>query len=268
MTGLLALAGLLLIGGVVFLFDDDDGGGSSPDTETGDGEPTNGPDSLTGTDGGDFIRALTGNDTISGLDGDDTLSGGNGADVVSGDGGNDLAQGGRGRDTLSGNAGDDLLFDFQGVDEIFGGIGNDTLVGTVQAGNSASEDTDGGDQLEGGSGEDVLIYGMNDTLTGGDAAEDSLTMVYDASAGPVPVVTVRDFADGTGATILLDDVAVANVTGTQGLDPAEVTLEATPGTEPMIADESGMPLPGEMDGTPAPVMAQQIGTTEPVLLAS
>lgn len=53
MTGLLAIAGLLLIGGVVFLFDDDDNDGAAA-PEMPDDEATNGPDDLVGTPGNDL----------------------------------------------------------------------------------------------------------------------------------------------------------------------------------------------------------------------
>lgn len=57
-----------------------------------------------------------------------------------------------------------------------------------------------------------------------DPAEDVIEIMYNPTAHPDPKITVEDFADGTGADILLDGKSVLRIAGAQGIDPAEVRL--------------------------------------------
>jgi hypothetical protein len=63
--------------------------------------PTEGADSIVGTNANDLIDGLGGNDTIGGLDGNDTLIGGSG---------NDVLFGGSGIDSMTGGTGDDVYW--------------------------------------------------------------------------------------------------------------------------------------------------------------
>ena len=118
---------------------------------------------------------------------------------------------------------------------------------------SKTADPDGADTLDGGSGDDRLILGAGDLATGGDGADafalDQALTQDDASGptgGPTAItdfdpgadaiqieiegggdpglVSVEDFEDGSGATIFYDGAAVADVTGAQGIDPADIAL--------------------------------------------
>jgi serralysin len=111
-------------------------------------------DTLTGTDGRDWLNGGkwtdhiwggAGNDMIYGGAGDDELHGGVGDDMIGGDDGNDILYGEDGNDTLQGAAGDDRLY---------GGAGNDTLNGGA-----------GNDYMEGGTGNDYYyVYDAGDVV--------------------------------------------------------------------------------------------------------
>lgn len=149
--------------------------------------PTEGDDTLNGSDLGEMIDALGGNDTVDGRGGDDTLFGGDGDDVLIGGEGRDLIVGGAGNDTIiadwddivagddgydtlvinSGSYGDLVLGDRNGLEkvDISGGQG----IGIVDA-QLVSTDM----ILNGGDGSQILIGGSgNDTISGG-AGQDSL----------------------------------------------------------------------------------------------
>lgn len=72
---------------------------------------------------------------------------------------------------------------------------------------------------------DILDYERGDAVTGFNPATDSLELEYSAALGK-PDVTIEDFADGSGASIALNGVVVADVDGAQGLDPASIILTA------------------------------------------
>ena len=88
---------------------------------------TNGPDTLTGTDKRDRIRAHGGDDTVNARAGRDFVWGGRGHDTVDGGSGRDVLRGWRGNDTLNGGPGNDLIFAQRGVDTVNGGPGADSL---------------------------------------------------------------------------------------------------------------------------------------------
>jgi Ca2+-binding RTX toxin-like protein len=90
--------------------------------------PTDGPDSIVGTEAADTINGLAGDDTIHGQGGADVLGGGKGGDILRGGEGNDTISGEKGVDTLFGEAGKDRLIGGGGNDSLFGMAGNDDFV--------------------------------------------------------------------------------------------------------------------------------------------
>ncbi|MBL4627846.1 MAG: hypothetical protein JKY00_07385 [Roseicyclus sp.] len=213
-----------------------------------------GQDALFGDEGNDTLQAGAGNDELYGDLGNDNLQGGDGVDFLSGGEGHDTLYGGAGRDLLFGGEGDDLLHggaadDFLqgglGADTLSGGSGNDVLDGVFSHGDV---DQDGADVLRGGDGDDTLIIGQGDTAQGGDGAdtfisgdyietadiaghvedfhpgEDRIEVIFDAVANPNPVIEVQDFADGSGADIILNGEVILSVSGAQGLDPSLIDL--------------------------------------------
>lgn len=158
----------------------------------------------------------------------------------------DAQTGGPGADTISGNTYNNLIFGDEGDDHLTGGAGNDTIHGG--AGNDILIGGDGADQLDGGDGDDTIHAGAGDTITGGagadlvsinaltgndedpalvtdfDPAQDAIEILFDPAETPNPVITVIDFADGTGADIMLNDELVLKAVGAQGLSPAAIAL--------------------------------------------
>lgn len=199
---------------------------------------------------GENLEGGEGDDTISGGDGADFLAGGTGNDSLSGDAGNDFLFGCDGDDTLEGGEGDDFLQGGFGADSLVGGDGDDRIDGSFSHGSGAfgPTDQDAAVTLDGGDGADVLILGAGDTATGGagadrfasgdfipvaeqagtvtdfNPAEDVIEVLYDPASVNNPTITVVDFADGSGADIVLDGRVILHVTGAQGLDPAQVEL--------------------------------------------
>lgn len=216
-------------------------------------------DMLVGNEGDDVMLGDAGADEIYGEDGDDRIEGGAGTDflvggdgqdsIVGGDDG-DLIFGGDGDDLLSGDGGDDYLQGGFGADTLSGGAGNDRLDGTFTAGGSvfATFDQDEGDRLDGGDGDDTILIGAQDIATGGDGADsfvtgsyietaevaghvtdfnpsmDVIEVIFDPDLTPDPMITVEDFADGTGANILFEGQLILSVSGAQGLDPSMIEL--------------------------------------------
>lgn len=207
-----------------------------------------GDDTLSGGGGNDELHGDDGDDNLSGGDGEDYLSGGEGADTLTGDAGRDMMFGGVGDDSLTGGEGDDFLQGGRGADTLDGGAGNDRIDGTFGAGRNLASDQDEGDLIDGGVGDDTILIGSGDTVFGGsgsdaliagpqgvngpgivsdfDPAEDRIEVMYDPVQTPDPVITVNDFADGSGADILLNGEVVLRVSGAQGLDAAEIDLRA------------------------------------------
>jgi Ca2+-binding RTX toxin-like protein len=122
---------------------------------------TEGPDSITGTTGNDYLYAGGGNDTVSAGLGNDSVLGGEGDDQLAGDGGNDSLQGNGGNDTLHGGDGNDTLAGGDGVNYLYGDAGDDTFLtpGT-------------GEFLDGGAGNDRFVLNNSAvTLTLGAGAD-------------------------------------------------------------------------------------------------
>ena len=68
-------------------------------------------------------------------------------------------------------------------------------------------------------------YQRGDRIAGFNPRTDTLELEYTRALGR-PDITVTDFADGTGASIALNGVVVAEVAGAQGLNPASIVLVA------------------------------------------
>lgn len=71
----------------------------------------------------------------------------------------------------------------------------------------------------------ILEFARGDAVSGFDGATDVLELEYTSALGP-PDVTVTDFPDGSGASVAMNGVVVADVAGAQGLDPDNIILIA------------------------------------------
>jgi Ca2+-binding RTX toxin-like protein len=84
--------------------------------------------------------------------------------------------------------------------------------------------------VTGGEGRDVLtlfdILGDDAVaqITDFDRSQDSLRVWIDVGAGDAGPLTLRDWADGTGADLFYGDDLVAEIGGAQGMDPAMIDL--------------------------------------------
>lgn len=223
--------------------DDAIAGGDGHDTIFGD----DGHDTLIGGAGNDHVHGHTGDDDLQGGDGIDYLNGGGGDDTLDGGGDRDLLFGGDGNDAIFGGAAADFLKGGFGADTLDGGAGDDILDGVFSDGTS---DIDDADNLFGGDGDDTIFVGQGDTAIGGDGAdtfasgsfietaevaghvadfdptEDRIEVIFDPEESPDPRLEVLDFADGSGADILLNGQVILSVTGAQGLDPSMIDLQA------------------------------------------
>jgi len=154
------------------------------DAELPPGEKaTNGPDTIYGEGGNDYLDGWKGNDTLYGGNGHDTLLGYNGNDYLDGGIGNDKLYGENGNDTLDGWKGDDTLYGgnghdtllgYDGYDKLYGGAGNDTLKGE-----KGPDDLYGGagvDKLYGGAGVDYFYFDKKDS---GDIFDGKADTIYD-----------------------------------------------------------------------------------------
>ncbi len=120
--------------------------------------------------------------TIPQVAGNDTIFGGDGDDILYGEDGDDQLFGGPGNDTLFGGAGADILSGGSGTNVLYGGDGDDTFIGGA-----------GADQFFGGAGMDYIDYSAsgagvsinlsNNTASGGDAANDTLSGGIDGIIG-------------------------------------------------------------------------------------
>ncbi|KIC08417.1 hypothetical protein RA19_20865 [Leisingera sp. ANG-M1] len=197
MNGLIFLGIGLTIGLAALFLDDDDSSSTS-------GEPTDGDDILTGTEGDDEIFAGDGEDLIEGRGGNDRLFG---------EEDNDFVSGGAGDDFLRGGEGDDYVLDHEGSDTLEGNLGDDTIVatsaldgeeiaafakgvfnGTISDPSSIEDlyrpdtDTDSdADRIRGGEGDDLVLAGDGDVVSLGEG-EDTLGVGDWIVAGDEPVV--------------------------------------------------------------------------------
>ena len=110
-------------------------------------------------------------------------------------------------DSLVGGLGDDVLIGALGADTLSGGDGADSLFGssdtTIDPAN-AVEDTDA-DVIDGGAGADFLFFGENDTVTGGEGADQ-----FNLSNGVEGSVTITDF-DPVEDSLLIQSIPVDGV---------------------------------------------------------
>lgn len=232
-----------------------DGGAGDDDAHGSDGDDTlygglgddnvhgdNGNDDMFGGEGDDVMVGHSDDDVMRGDAGDDSLLGSTGNDELAGDEGDDALQGGLGNDTLNGGVGQDTLF---------GGWGNDVLSGVVNDPDADGiQDSDERDYLNGGGGDDIILTGQDDIVNGGEGADqiimgdwineghaakidafepedDTLLFVWDDTdlEHEEPDVSVVTDPDNEGwLRVMVGDVVVANVEGTEPLDAAEISL--------------------------------------------
>jgi large repetitive protein len=159
-------------------------------------------ETLTGTNGPDFIIARGGDDTVNGGDNNDRLAGNDGNDILRGQGGNDTLFGGSGTDTLEGGDGADRLDGGVGNDRLVGGAGADVFAWTLadrgSAGNNRAVDTvtdfnaaapsAGGDTLD-----------LRDLLVGETSGTLDRFLDFSVSGGTTTlrISTTGGFANGT-----------------------------------------------------------------------
>ena len=207
-----------------------------------DSEGSDAADGFAGSDGDDTFNGGGGNDLLAGFDGDDLLLGakGNdwligfdGADHLSGGPGSDVVIGGQGADDLSGGTGDDFIESANLVDEsaLQTSLQGIQRVSDVVFQYDMTQSPDSGDTVDMGDGDDTVVAGDDDTLTGGEGAdefavgdwisgdapveitdfntaEDVLSFVYNGE-GPPPDLTIeRDSQTGI-ATLHADGEPVA-----------------------------------------------------------
>ena len=70
---------------------------------------------------------------------------------------------------------------------------------------------------------DIYDFARGDMIAGFNPKYDVLELEYSRALG-IPEITVTDFPDGSGASIALNGVVVADVEGAQGLNPATIML--------------------------------------------
>jgi Ca2+-binding RTX toxin-like protein len=92
----------------------------------------------------------SGTDTLTGSDGDNYLDGGESQDLIQGGDGDDILVDGAGDDFLFGGNGSDSMYTNQGDDVASGDGGSDTIL--------TSSVSDGADSYDGGSGTDAVVY--------------------------------------------------------------------------------------------------------------
>lgn len=174
-VALLLLVGASLAGLVGLSGPDDDiamTGDTAGDDLLTDGSP--GPDTLQGGDGDDLLAGRAGDDLLSGGAGNDWLLGLDGADTLQGGPGRDVLIGGAGGDRMIGGAGDDFVEAANIIDE-------DALVASLDGLRSFSDIafayalpglSDQGDLVDLGAGDDTVVVGHDDSVTGGDGADE------------------------------------------------------------------------------------------------
>ena len=273
MIALFALVSLGLFAGIILDSSDDgdnmpdddlselpsppDNGNTTPpgDLIEGDGSSetltgSNAGESIAGRAGNDEIDGRGGNDRLFGDDGNDSILGGSGFDLVSGGDGNDLLTGADGNDTVFGGEGNDAILEGRGADSISGGGGNDVLLTSrfdVHPSGAIRADIDTeGDVVNAGAGDDLILFGRDDTVTGGDGAdeffagrwlvtteaatitdfepgEDQIVYGFNPEDGPPPRFSVFNQENedgGSDAIVLADGVEVLRVLDQDGqFDP-------------------------------------------------
>jgi Ca2+-binding RTX toxin-like protein len=201
--------------------------------------PTEGDDTINGSEYADHLRGLGGRDYLYGFAGDDTLDGGTGNDTLYGGSGNDLLLGGAGDDSLYGEyvdddnteTGNDVLDGGAGNDRLYGCEGDDTYVFGHGSGADHVTDFSGTSTLRlqaGVTAADLIIraieddYGNESLLISIAGTQDSITFALDSNplnAGSLPFRRV-EFADGTvwDTAAVRQFIQTAILMGTNGND--------------------------------------------------
>jgi large repetitive protein len=169
--------------------------------ELPDAGPTDGPDTLNGTDRADTVNLLGSGDLYYGRAGDDVITGDvtaesaapAGADFIYGQAGNDTIDGDGREDTLYGGSGDDSLIGNGGDDTLYGGSGNDSL--------------------DGGGGDDVLTGGFGKDIMHGAGGADTFKYLSIVDAGDV----IGDYKVSDN-----DVIDLSGLLGSLGLNPLDV----------------------------------------------
>ena len=159
-------------------------------------------------DGDDTISGRGGNDVIDGRSGNDFLDGGDGDDIIMGSGGNDILNGGAGRDRLIGGRGADE-FRYTGLSD-----GTDTIVDF----NADQGDVLGLHLLLDGSGFDPdapnagRFLRLRELDLDGDGARDDIQVQVDLDgAGSAHrFVTIFELLDPVGVDATTDPLAIAS----------------------------------------------------------
>lgn len=115
-----------------------------------------GADEIFGGLGNDIIRTNGGEDYVEAGQGNDEVYAGNGRDTIYGEAGDDLLRSGRENDFVDGGAGNDFIIGFRGADTLLGGPGDDELRG--DNGDDILEGGTGNDRIFGGPGRDTFIF--------------------------------------------------------------------------------------------------------------
>ncbi|MFO1088342.1 MAG: CAP domain-containing protein [Hyphomicrobiales bacterium] len=150
-------------------------GGGTPPVQPPPG-PTEGPDTLTGSDVDETMMGLGGNDVLKAMGGNDTLDGGSGADQMSGGLGDDtyvvdnaadkvIELAGQGNDTVITSLASYSLATLGAVENLTydnGAAADANFTGTGNALSNTITGGDGNDRLTGGLGADILIGGNGD----------------------------------------------------------------------------------------------------------
>jgi cysteinyl-tRNA synthetase len=160
-------------------------------------------DRLVGTHDGDpaYIQPTNGSDTLRGSQLADTIKALGGDDRVDGRGGNDKLYGGTGNDILLGGSGNDRLFGQSGNDRLYGGTGKDVL--------------------SGGAGADVFVFNTKlgptniDRITDFRPGEDKIWLDDDifTKAGKIGALAADAFYTGTKAHDADDRILYDRKTG-------------------------------------------------------
>jgi Ca2+-binding RTX toxin-like protein len=167
-------------------------------------------DTLTGTNGREYIDAGDGDDVITGADGNDTLIGGAGADSVDGGAGDDVMTGDGLADVILGDSASETLTGSMGDESIIGGAGADTIAGAG-----------GDDWMLGGSGADIFLFadGFGSDVIA-DFEDGSDSFVFDGVTGAASFsdLTVIQIGTDTRITVTSGGSDAILLSGTQATD--------------------------------------------------
>ncbi|MED5462621.1 MAG: calcium-binding protein, partial [Pseudomonadota bacterium] len=210
-------------------------------------------DTLTGSDGNNYLRGYAGDDYIDGGDGDDNLYGGAPGSSDSGNSGNDSLYGGAGFDSLYGGDGNDYLdggadWDRVDYDDSPSGVTVDLEAGTASDGWGGTDTLDNFEGVRGSAYDDTLIAGDDPdywhSLEGG-AGNDTLigvatrTMASFQNA-PMGVRVDLSSADGSGQVTVSDGYG-----GTDTLTDIDHVRGSDGGSDVLIGDGDYNYLDGE-----------------------